>query len=335
VSNAGSGGPAAGPARSGHAGGLPDTVSDVIALDGTALAKQIREQARTEALELSPAPSLAVLLLGHDPASETYVAAKTRAAEEAGVRAQTLRLPSGTAPEELLQAVARASHDPDIDGVLVQMPLEAGHDRARVIDSLDPAKDVDGLHPENVGLLHQGRPRFVPCTPAGVLALLDHSNVPIAGRRAVVLGRSELVGRPLAALLTGRDATVTVCHSRTRDLPAVCREAEILVAAIGRPGFVTADFIRPGATVIDVGINRLTSFEEAPENLRRSPRIADAIASKGRVLVGDVDYDDVSRVAAAITPVPGGIGPLTVAMLIHNTVRAARLRRGGGVGGTS
>ena len=327
MSNAGSGRPEPGPARSGNAGGLPDTVSGVIALDGTALAKQIRQQARAEALEFSPPPSLTVLLLGHDAASETYVAAKTRAAEEAGVRAETLRLPSGTAPEELLQAVARASQDPGVDGVLVQMPLEAGHDRARVIDSLDPAKDVDGLHPENVGRLHQGRPRFVPCTPAGILALLDHANVPLAGRRAVIVGRSDLVGRPLAALLTARDATVTVCHSRTRDLAAVCREAEILVAAIGRPGYVTAEFVRPGATVIDVGINRLTSLEDAPENLRRSERIVDAIRTKGRVLVGDVDYDDVSRVAAAITPVPGGVGPLTVAMLIHNTVRAATLRR--------
>jgi methylenetetrahydrofolate dehydrogenase (NADP+)/methenyltetrahydrofolate cyclohydrolase len=166
----------------------------------------------------------------------------------------------------------------------------------------------------------------VPCTPAGVLALLDHYDVALSGRRAVILGRSDLVGRPLAALLTARDATVTVCHSRTQDLPAVCREAEILVAAIGRPGFVTADFVRPGATVIDVGINRLTSIEEAPENLRRSENVVDAIASKGRALVGDVDYDDVSRVAAGITPVPGGVGPLTVAMLIRNTVLAAKLR---------
>jgi methylenetetrahydrofolate dehydrogenase (NADP+)/methenyltetrahydrofolate cyclohydrolase len=209
------------------------------------------------------------------------------------------------------------------------MPLEAGHDRAQVIDTLDPAKDVDGLHPENVGLLHQGRPRFVPCTPAGVLALLDYYDVALSGRRAVILGRSDLVGRPLAALLTARDATVTVCHSRTRDLPAVCREAEILVAAIGRPGFVTADFVRPGATVVDVGINRLQALDKAPENLRRSERVVEAIRAKGRALVGDVDYEDVSRVAAAITPVPGGVGPLTVAMLIRNTVLAARLRRGG------
>lgn len=307
---------------------LPDTVSGVIALDGTALAKQIRQQAHAEALGLSPAPSLAVLLLGHDPASETYVAAKTRAAAEAGIRADTVRLPSGSPPEALIEAVRRASRDPDVDGVLVQMPLEPGHDRARVIDSLDPAKDVDGLHPENIGLLHQGRPRFVPCTPAGILALLDFFEIPLSGRRAVVLGRSDLVGRPLAALLTSRDATVTVCHSRTRDLAAICREAEILVAAIGRPGYVTAEFVRPGATVIDVGINRLTSVEHAPENLRRSERVVNAIATRGRVLVGDVDYDDVSRVAAAITPVPGGVGPLTVAMLIQNTVQAARMRRG-------
>ncbi|HEU5251411.1 MAG TPA: bifunctional 5,10-methylenetetrahydrofolate dehydrogenase/5,10-methenyltetrahydrofolate cyclohydrolase, partial [Thermoanaerobaculia bacterium] len=238
-------------------------------------------------------------------------------------------LPSGAPPEALLEAVAAASEDPSVDGVLVQMPLEPGHDAARVLDALDPAKDVDGLHPENVGLLHQGRPRFVPCTPAGIVALLDHYGVPVSGRRAVVLGRSALVGRPLAALLTARDATVTVCHSRTRDLAAVCREAEILVAAIGRPGFVTADFVQPGATVVDVGINRIDSIEQAPPGLRRSERVTDAIASKGRAIVGDVDFDDVSRIAARITPVPGGVGPLTVAMLIQNTALAARLRRGG------
>jgi methylenetetrahydrofolate dehydrogenase (NADP+)/methenyltetrahydrofolate cyclohydrolase len=207
------------------------------------------------------------------------------------------------------------------------MPLEPGNDPSRVIDAIDPRKDVDGLHPENVGLLHQGRPRFVPCTPAGIVALLDHYGVPVSGHRAVILGRSALVGRPLAALLTARDATVTVCHSRTRELAAVCREAEILVAAIGRPGFVTADFVQPGATVVDVGINRIESLDQAPENLRGSDRLVNAFASKRRALVGDVDFDDVSRVAARITPVPGGVGPLTVAMLIHNTVMAARMGR--------
>lgn len=297
-------------------------------LEGAPVARRIREEARAAAREISPPPSLTVILLGNDPASETYVASKTRVAQEAGVRADTVRLPSGAPPEALLDAVAAASADPSVDGVLVQMPLEAGHDAARVLDSLDPAKDVDGLHPENVGLLHQGRPRFVPCTPAGVVALLDHYGVALAGRRAVILGRSALVGRPLAALLTARDATVTVCHSRTRDLAEVSREAEILVAAIGRPGLVTADFVQPGATVVDVGINRIESLERAPENLRSSERLAREIGARGRALVGDVDFAGVSSVAARITPVPGGVGPLTVAMLIHNTVRAALLRRG-------
>lgn len=301
----------------------------MILLEGAPVARRIREEARTAAGRFSPPPSLTVILLGSDPASEAYVAAKSRAALEAGIRAETVRLPSGSGPEEMLDAVATANRDPAVDGVLVQLPLEPGHDPARVLDALDPAKDVDGLHPENVGLLHQGRPRFVPCTPAGIVALLDHYGVPVSGRRAVVLGRSALVGRPLAALLTARDATVTVCHSRTRDLSAVCREAEILVAAIGRPGFVTADFVQPGATVVDVGINRIDSIEQAPPGLRRSERVTDAIASKGRAIVGDVDFDDVSRIAARITPVPGGVGPLTVAMLIQNTALAARLRRGG------
>jgi methylenetetrahydrofolate dehydrogenase (NADP+)/methenyltetrahydrofolate cyclohydrolase len=297
-------------------------------LEGAPVAKRIRDEARTAAEALSPPPSLTVILLGHDPASETYVASKTRAAHDAGVRAETVRLPSGAPPEALLDAVRAANADPSVDGLLVQMPLEPGHDPTRVVDLLDPGKDVDGLHPENVGLLHQGRPRFVPCTPAGVLALLDHYGVALTGRRAVILGRSALVGRPLAALLTARDATVTVCHSRTRDLAAVSREAEILVAAIGRPGLVTADFVQPGATVVDVGVNRIESLEMAPENLRSSERIVREIGAKGRALVGDVDFDGVSPVAARITPVPGGVGPLTVAMLIHNTVRAALLRRG-------
>jgi methylenetetrahydrofolate dehydrogenase (NADP+)/methenyltetrahydrofolate cyclohydrolase len=300
----------------------------LILLEGEPVAKRIREKARAAAAALSPPPSLVVLLVGNDPASETYVASKTRAAEEAGVRAETVRLPSGSSPEALLVEVEKANRDEGVDGILVQMPLESGHDPLRVIDSIDPEKDVDGLHPENVGLLHQGRPRFVPCTPAGIVALLDHYAVPLAGRRVAILGRSGLVGRPLAALLTARDATVTVCHSRTRDLPAVSREAEIVVAAIGRPGFVTADFVQPGATVVDVGINRVESIDLAPENLRRSERIAHRIVSKGRAIVGDVDFDDVARVAARITPVPGGVGPLTVAMLIHNTVLAAQLRRG-------
>lgn len=306
----------------------PDTVCAVILLDGAPVARRIREEARATASRFSPPPSLEVLLLGNDPASETYVASKTGAARDAGIRAETVRLPSGTSPESLLAAVRRANRDDGVDGILLQLPLEPGYDSSRVLDAIDPAKDVDGLHPENVGLLHQGRPRFVPCTPAGILALLDHYEVPIAGGRAVILGRSGLVGRPLAALLTARDATVTVCHSRTRDLVRVCREADLLVAAIGRPGFVTAEYVREGATVVDVGITRLDSLDAAPENLRRSDRVRRVLADKGRAIVGDVDFDDVSRVAGRLTPVPGGVGPLTVAALLANTVLAARRRRG-------
>jgi len=302
----------------------------VILLDGAPVARRIRQEARAGASRLSPPPSLEVLLVGNDPASETYVSSKTAAAREAGIRAETVRLPREAPAGDVLEAIRRANADVGVDGILVQLPLGPGHDPSRVLDSIDPRKDVDGLHPENAGLLHQGRPRFVPCTPAGILALLDHYEVPLAGARAVILGRSGLVGRPLAALLTARDATVTVCHSRTRDLVSICREADLLVAAIGRPGFVTARHVREGATVVDVGITRLDSLDRAPENLRRSERVRRALEEKGRAIVGDVDFDEVSRVAGRLTPVPGGVGPLTVAALLANTVLAAGLRRGEG-----
>ena len=210
-----------------------------------------------------------------------------------------MRLSEQSPPEALLAEVARANADPSVHGILVQLPLPRSHDATRVLDAIDPRKDVDGFHPENVGRLQQGRPRFVPCTPAGIVELLDAYEVPLAGRRAVVLGRSDIVGKPMAALLLARDATVTVCHSKTRDLAALCREADVLVAAIGRPGFVTRDFVREGAAVVDVGINRLTSLEKAPEGLRRSERIRRILAEKGRALVGDVDFDDVARVAGS------------------------------------
>jgi methylenetetrahydrofolate dehydrogenase (NADP+) / methenyltetrahydrofolate cyclohydrolase len=299
-------------------------------LDGEAVARSIREAVRVESAELSrsgPPPRLLVLLVGENPASQTYVASKTRAAQETGLRAETLRLDAATPPEDLLAEIDRANRETDVDGLLVQLPLPTGHDTRRVLDRVDPGKDVDGFHPENVGLLHQGRPRFVPCTPAGILALLDASGIAISGSRAVVLGRSDIVGKPMAALLTARDATVTLAHSRTRHLALLCREADLLVAAVGRPGFVTADFVRPGAVVVDVGINRLSSMAEAPEHLRRSVRIREAIEKRGRALVGDVDFDAVSAVAGKITPVPGGVGPLTVAMLLKNTVLAAKMRR--------
>ena len=300
-------------------------------LDGGALARSLRQKVAADAAEVSRQgrpPSLRVILAGENPASVTYVTSKVRAAQEAGCRAETLRLPETISPGGLLEEIARANRDEEIDGLLVQLPLPAGHDPRTVADAIDPAKDVDGLHPENAGLLSQGRPRFVPCTAAGILELLDANAVPIEGADAVVLGRSEIVGKPVAALLTSRNATVTLCHSRTRNLPEVCRRADILIAAIGRAGFVTRDFVKEGAAVVDVGINRLESLENAPPGLRASSRLREAIASKGKVLVGDVDFDDVSRVAAWVTPVPGGVGPLTIAMLLANTVKAARLRRG-------
>jgi len=297
-------------------------------LDGASLARILRERVRTEAAGVGPPPpSLRVILVGEDPASVAYVSAKTRAAQEAGCLAETIRLPASTTPQRLLDEVDRANRDASVDGILVQLPLPPGHDARRVFDALDPQKDVDGLHPENVGRLVQGRPRFVPCTAAGILALLDAYEIPLAGANAAVLGRSEIVGKPVAALLTSRDATVTLCHSRTRDLAAACRRAGILIVAIGKPAFVTADFVGEGAAVVDVGVNRLSDLSEAPPRLRESPRLADALARRGQALVGDVDFESVSALAAWITPVPGGVGPLTIAMLLRNTVAAARLRR--------
>jgi methylenetetrahydrofolate dehydrogenase (NADP+)/methenyltetrahydrofolate cyclohydrolase len=299
-------------------------------LDGAALAKRLRADARAAADALSATgrrPHLRVLLLGTDPASETYVASKTRAAREAGCTAETVRLPDATSPGALLAEVDRANRDASVDGVLVQLPLPPPHDPRRVFDAIDPWKDVDGVTPHNVGLLHQDRPRFTPCTPAGVVALLDEAGVAIRGSNAVVLGRSEIVGKPLAALLTARDATVTTCHSKTRNVLEICAKADILIAAIGRPAFVTADHVRPGAAVIDVGINRITSLDGMPASLQRSERVRRALAEKGTALVGDVDFDGVSRVAGWISPVPGGVGPLTVAILLANTILATRLGR--------
>jgi methylenetetrahydrofolate dehydrogenase (NADP+)/methenyltetrahydrofolate cyclohydrolase len=305
---------------------MTHTTASGIVLDGTDLARKIRLGLRDKTAVMSPAPGLRVILVGDNPASQSYVGAKTRAALEAGIAAETLRLPADVSPEALLAEVARANADPSVHGLLIQLPLPPGHVASTVLDSVDPSKDVDGFHPENVGLLQQGRPRFVPCTPAGIMELLAAYDIPLRGRRAVVLGRSDIVGKPMATLLTARDATVTVCHSKSPDIAAICREADVLVAAIGRPGFVTRDFVRPGAAVIDVGINRLESLDSAPETLRRSERLRGILAAKGRALVGDVDYDDIAPVAGWITPVPGGVGPLTVAMLLSNTIKAAGLR---------
>jgi len=308
---------------------MPRTETRAALLDGAALAKTLRERAREAAAAIAScgrAPFLRVLLVGENPASMAYVASKAKAAGEVGIGSETLRLPGDLSPEALLAEVARANADPGVDGILVQLPLPPAHDPARVLDAIDPLKDVDGFHPENVGLLHQGRPRFIPCTPAGIVALLEAHRVPIAGARAVVLGRSDIVGKPVAALLTARDATVTICHSKTRDLAATCRDADILVAAIGRPGFVTREFLREGAAVVDVGINRLDSLESAPRNRAASERIRGILREKGRAIVGDVDFDDAVSIARWVSPVPGGVGPLTVAKLLENTIRAAELR---------
>jgi methylenetetrahydrofolate dehydrogenase (NADP+)/methenyltetrahydrofolate cyclohydrolase len=275
-------------------------------IDGKAVAAALRAEVAGRVAALPFRPGLAVVLVGDDPASAVYVRNKDRAAREAGIAAETIRLPAATTEAALLAEVARLNADPAVDGILLQLPLPPQIDPHRVIGAIDPEKDVDGLHPVNAGLLAAGRTGLVPCTPLGVMKLLAAAAVTLAGARALVLGRSVLVGRPMAALLTGADATVTVAHSRTRDLPGECRRAEILVAAVGRPEMVRADWISPGCTLIDVGINRLPD---------------------GR-LVGDAAYAECAAVAGAITPVPGGVGPMTIACLLENTLTAALRRRG-------
>lgn len=275
-------------------------------IDGRSVAEALRASVAARVALLPYRPGLAVVLLGDDPASATYVRNKDKAATQAGIDAHTIRLPAGTSQAALLERIEVLNADPAVDGILVQLPLPPHIDTAAIVDAVDPAKDVDGFHPVNVGLLASGRPALVPCTPLGVMRLLTHADVTAAGARALVLGRSAVVGRPLVALLLGANATVTVAHSHTRDLADECRRAEILVAAMGRPEMVRGDWIRPGATIIDVGINRLPS---------------------GR-LVGDVAFADCAAVAGAITPVPGGVGPMTIACLLENTVLAAERRRG-------
>ena len=271
-------------------------------------------------------PGLGIVLVGEDPASEIYVRNKVKAGGESGLRVDLVRLPATATLDELLAVVDRLNRSPDHDGILVQSPLPPamGRDASqRVFDAIDPAKDVDGLHPVNAGRLAQGRPYLVPCTPAGVIAMLDHFGIAIAGARAVVLGRSDIVGKPMALLLLRRDATVTICHSKTPAIAAVAAAADIVVAAIGRAGFVTPAFIKPGATVIDVGINRVSDREAAAALVGAdSPRLAD-FDRRGSLVIGDV-HPSVAEVAGAMTPVPGGVGPLTIAMLLKNTVTAAR-----------
>jgi methylenetetrahydrofolate dehydrogenase (NADP+) / methenyltetrahydrofolate cyclohydrolase len=299
-------------------------------LDGSRIAQQIRGEASAEVKIMASAgvrPGLAVVLVGHNPASEIYVRGKVKACEEVGVYSEKLTPPESVTTDELLAIVDDLNRRDDIDGILVQLPLPSQVDSKKVLLAVDPAKDVDGFHPMNVGFLSTQRPGLVPCTPAGVLEILKRSNILIAGQEAVVVGRSDIVGKPAAMLLLNANATVAVCHSKTRDLPGVCRRADILVAAIGRSGMITREFVKPGATVIDVGMNQITDPNEFRKFFAGNAKREEAFNKRGSTLIGDV-HPEVTEIAGAITPVPGGVGPLTIAMLMFNTVKAAKMRRG-------
>ena len=293
-------------------------------LDGIAVRNEILARLKPRIQKLSRPPGLAVVLVGHNPASEVYVRNKVKACAELGFYSDKLTPPESVTTAELLELIADLNQNLDVDGILVQMPLPKQVDARQVLEAIAPEKDADGFHPLNVGHLVAGRPGPRACTPAGVMELLEYYKIPVAGRHAVVVGRSDIVGKPQALMLLHASATVTICHSRTPNLAEECRRADILVAAIGRPAFVTADFIGPGATVIDVGINRVTTAEEAAAIGK-----AEEFAKKGSVLVGDVNPVDAQRAAAAFTPVPGGVGPLTIAMLMANTVALSERRQGG------
>ena len=300
-------------------------------LDGNKIRDDILAELAGQVRELKSAgvtPGLVAVLVGANPASQIYVRNKVKACESLGLYSEKLDLPAETTTDQLLALVEKLNRRDDVDGILVQLPLPPGVDSKRILMAVDPAKDVDGFHPLNVGQLVSGRPRVVPCTPAGIIEILLRNQIPLQGARAVVIGRSDIVGKPVALLLLHHHATVTICHSKTRDLASVAREADILVAAIGKPAFVTGDFIKPGATVIDVGTNRLTTEDEVRWVFRDAAKPLENLAAKGQVLVGDVHPEDVKEKAGAYTPVPGGVGPLTIAMLMSNTVQAARARRG-------
>jgi methylenetetrahydrofolate dehydrogenase (NADP+)/methenyltetrahydrofolate cyclohydrolase len=306
----------------------PEPMSALI-LDGTRIAQEIRSEVAAELKEMAAAglrPGLAVVLVGHNPASEIYVRGKVKACEEVGVYSEKLTPPESSTTEELLDLVEELNRRDEIDGILVQLPLPSQVDSKKVLLAVNPAKDVDGFHPMNVGFLSTQRPGLVPCTPGGVMEILRRSNIPVAGREAVVVGRSDIVGKPAAMLLTNANATVTICHSKTHDLPGVCRRADILVAAIGRAGMVTRDYVKPGATVIDVGMNSVTDPAESQRFFAGNAKREETFRKKGSTLIGDV-HPEVAEIAGALTPVPGGVGPLTIAMLMFNTVKAAKMRR--------
>ena len=299
-------------------------------LNGNVIRDEIYAELAGEISALAAAgirPGLAAVLVGDNPASKIYVKSKIAACEKLGLASIQVTPPATITTSELLAILEDLNRRDDVDGILVQLPLPAQVETRKILEAVDPAKDVDGFHPLNVGRLVAGRPTLVPCTPAGVMELLRRSSIPLEGANAVVVGRSDIVGKPMALLLMHANATVTVCHSKTRDLPETVRRADIVVAAMGRPAMVTPDYIRPGATVIDVGINRVTDPAQAEEFFAHFPERLAEFRAKGTALVGDV-HPDVASSAGALTPVPGGVGPLTIAMLMSNTVKAARLRRG-------
>lgn len=299
-------------------------------LDGTRIAQEIRGEVAAEVQAMAAArvrPGLAVVLVGHNPASEIYVRGKVKACEEVGIYSEKLSPPESVTTSELLGLLKDLNRRDEIDGILVQLPLPPQVDSKKVLFALDPAKDVDGFHPMNVGFLSTQRPGLVPCTPAGVLEILSRSKIPIEGKEAVVVGRSDIVGKPAAMLLMNANATVTVCHSKTHDLPTVCRRADILIAAIGRAGMITKDFVKPGATIIDVGMNTITDTAEFRRFFGGNAKREESFRKKGSTLIGDV-HPQVAEIAGAMTPVPGGVGPLTIAMLMFNTIKAAKMRRG-------
>jgi methylenetetrahydrofolate dehydrogenase (NADP+)/methenyltetrahydrofolate cyclohydrolase len=299
-------------------------------LDGAAIAAAIKQEVAEDVKLLAAQgirPGLAAVLVGHDPASEIYVRNKVQTCAELGLYSDLITPPDTVTTEEMFDLVASLNDRDDIDGILIQLPLPAQVDAKALLDAVDPAKDVDGFHPVNAGRLQAGRPALAPYTPAGVMEILHRSGIPIAGQHAVVVGRSDTVGKPAALLLLHQNATVTICHSKTRDLPAITRQADILVAAIGRPGFIAAEMVKPGATIIDVGINRITRRDEFERFFAGNAKREATFAKRGSTIVGDVD-PKAFELAGAYTPVPGGVGLLTIAMLMANTVRAAKMRRG-------
>ncbi|HEX4946199.1 MAG TPA: bifunctional 5,10-methylenetetrahydrofolate dehydrogenase/5,10-methenyltetrahydrofolate cyclohydrolase [Blastocatellia bacterium] len=302
-------------------------------LDGAAVAQQIKQRVAVRVAELAERnfqPGLAVVIVGSDPASQVYVGSKVKTCESLGLYSEKHALPQETTTEQLLALIEQLNQRNEIDGILVQSPLPAHINERQIIEALDPAKDVDGFHKINVGLLVQGSAdALVPCTPAGIIEMLDHYQIPIAGANAVVIGRSDIVGKPMALLLLHRNATVTICHSRTKNLPEVTRRADIVVAAIGRKAMITGDYVGAGAVVVDVGMNSATTEEEVRRIFsdEEIPKRLEALQKRGSTLVGDVEPRSVSERASYLTPVPGGVGPLTIAMLMQNTVRAAERRR--------